>query len=144
MDNMAELIIDAKGAIVGRVASFAAKQALLGFTVSIVNCEESVISGDRHATHAKYHRLHFTLGQQQYGPYIPRLPDRFVRRLLRGMLQYKKGRGHDAYKRIMCYLSVPAEFKDKKMVHTLKKGVELPTLKYITVGALCRSLGGKV
>lgn len=142
MGNM-ELTIDAKDAVVGRVATFAAKQALLGYAVNIVNCEDAIITGSKPGTHAKYHRLHFTLGQQQYGPYFPRVPDRFVRRLLRGMLEYKTGRGKDAYKRIRCYIGVPESLKQAKLVPASKTAKDLPNLKYVTVGALCRSLGGK-
>ena len=41
------MIIDASNLILGRLATFVAKQALLGEQVFIANCEKSVISGDK-------------------------------------------------------------------------------------------------
>ena len=51
---MINMIIDAKDLILGRLASFAAKQALLGETVDIVNAEESVITGNKRWIIAHY------------------------------------------------------------------------------------------
>jgi ribosomal protein L13 len=42
---MEETIIDAKGLILRRFATYAAKQALLGNKVIVVNASQSVISG---------------------------------------------------------------------------------------------------
>ena len=41
------IIVDGKDLVVGRVASFVAKQALNGETVKIVNCEQMYITGDK-------------------------------------------------------------------------------------------------
>ena len=41
------MIIDANNLILGRMATFIAKQALLGEDIKIVNCEKAVITGDR-------------------------------------------------------------------------------------------------
>lgn len=141
---MAEITIDAENAVAGRLASFAAKQALLGFTVNIVNCEKAIISGDKYKTTARYHYRNVEMGQPHKGPFIPKMPDRFVRRIVRGMLGHKRGRGRDAFKRVMCYIGVPEEMKGKDLVRA-EKGVEaLPRLRYVTVGDLCRSMGGKI
>lgn len=140
---MAEINLDASGRIIGRILTYAAKQALLGHTVNIFNCEKAVISGEPALVRAKYHHLIFETGQWQRGPYIPRMSDRFVKRMVRGMLEHKSGRGKAAFKRIMCYLGVPAQFKDKKLENYGKLATELPTLKYQTIGELVVSLGGK-
>ena len=50
------MIIDAKDAILGRVSSYAAKQALLGMKVDVVNCEECVVSGKKADVLDKYIR----------------------------------------------------------------------------------------
>ncbi|TAL55726.1 MAG: 50S ribosomal protein L13, partial [Nanoarchaeota archaeon] len=45
---MADTIIDAKDSVLGRVATFAAKKALLGDNVIVVNADKAYISGDKH------------------------------------------------------------------------------------------------
>ena len=41
------MIIDAKDMIVGRFATVAAKKALLGEKVDIINCESAIITGNK-------------------------------------------------------------------------------------------------
>jgi large subunit ribosomal protein L13 len=144
MAEIKELNIDATNAVAGRLASHVAKQALLGFTVNIFNSEKAVISGNPAAIRLKYYHRIFETGQPFKGPFTSRMPDRFLRRLIRGMVEHKEGRGKDAYARIMCYIGVPVDFKDKKLVSVGKKADDLPRLKYQTIGELCVSLGGKV
>src|SRR3989344_5768080 len=99
------MIIDATDLVVGRLATVAAKKALLGEKVEIVNCEKAVISGD------PVHILEdwkWKRGIGTYrGPYYGRLSDRIVRRMIRGMLPYKQPRGKAAFERIMCFRGVP-------------------------------------
>jgi len=53
------MIIDAKDSILGRLGTYVAKQALLGNKVDVVNCEESLVSGRRHAILKEYiRRIH--------------------------------------------------------------------------------------
>ena len=74
-----------------------------------------------------------------------RLPDRFVRRTIRGMLPWKITRGKEAYKRVMCYIGIPEVIANEKIIILEKASAKkLPTLKYITVGEVCKALGGKV
>ena len=40
-------IIDGKNAILGRMASYVAKEALKGEEVVVVNCEEVIITGNK-------------------------------------------------------------------------------------------------
>lgn len=138
-----EINIDATNAIMGRLSSYAAKQAMLGHTVNIFNCEKAVISGSKEVIREKYYYRIFKTGRPTRGPFISRMPDRFLRRSLRGMLQHKDGRGRAAYERIMCYLSVPEQFKDKKLVKVAKEARELPRWKYTSLGDLCVSIGGR-
>ncbi len=142
--NMAELNIDAKDLIVGRMGSHVAKQVLLGHSVNIFNCEKAVMTGTPRYNVAQYGYLIRETGQPQTGPFLARQPDRFVRRQIRGMLPHKKTRGAEAWKRIMCYIGVPDEFKSRKLqsldfAHVRHK----KTMKLITIGEICKSLGGK-
>ena len=141
---MAEINIDATNAIVGRMATYVAKQALLGNTVNIFNCEKAFISGNPVAVRARYYHLIFKTGRPEKGPFISRMPDRFVRRIIRGMVEHRQGRGREAFERIMCYMGVPEGFKDKKLVKVAKEVSALPKVKYISIGKLCTSLGGRV
>ena len=52
-----------------------------------------------------------------HGPYIPKRPYGLMKRAIRGMLpDYRVGRGREAWKRIKCYVGIPEEFKNEKMV----------------------------
>lgn len=137
------IIIDATNAILGRMATFAAKEALLGQKVAIINAEKAVVSGTKKAVLARY-KQKYARGVPSKGPFIHRMPDRFVRRTIRGMLPYKNPRGAEAFKRVMCYIGVPESFKDKeamKMHHTTAK---LPNTKFVTVEQISRNLGGNI
>jgi len=127
------IVIDAKNLILGRFATFAAKQALLGNDVRIINAEKAIISGKR-ATLLKDFRQNRQRGTPAKGPFIPKMPDRYVRRVVRGMLPYKQAKGTEAFKRVLCYKGVPEEFKEVKSVELPQcKASKLNTLKVVTV-----------
>jgi large subunit ribosomal protein L13 len=139
------MIIDATNLIVGRMAAKAAKLALLGERVDIVNCEKAIITGSRRNVIEKYKRKR-DLGHSPFkGPYIIRSPDRIVKRIIRGMLPYKKERGERAFKRIKCHVGVPDEFENEKMIATIKEAnvSKLPNLKYITIEEVSKEMGAK-
>ncbi len=139
------MIIDATNLIVGRMATRAAKLALLGEKIDIVNCEKAVITGSRRNVIEKYKRKR-DLGHSPFkGPYFTRSADRFVKRVIRGMLPYKKERGSKALKRIKCHIGVPSEFENEKMIATIKEAnvSKLPNLKYVTIGEISKEIGAK-
>ncbi|MFH1803002.1 MAG: 50S ribosomal protein L13 [archaeon] len=123
-----QLIIDATGGSMGRIAAMAAKQSLLGKEVIIVNCNDAVITGRPRTTIAVYTRKRARGGSAQKGPYFPKSPERIMKRTVRGMLSYKQGRGNAAFKRVMCYNTTPAEFKDTEKT-SLKKLHHSKTIK---------------
>ncbi|MBI4438610.1 50S ribosomal protein L13 [Candidatus Woesearchaeota archaeon] len=137
------MIIDAKNQVLGRFATVAAKKALQGEDVIVVNCEKAVITGKKSVVLAKY-KLLMEAGQPTKGPFIRRRPDMFVRRAIRGMLPRKRARGRDAFKRIKCFIDVPADI-DAKKIETVK-GADISgvaTRKYVSVAEICRLIGGK-
>jgi len=141
LDNL--YVIDASGLLVGRLATQAAKHALLGKKVRIVNCEKAVISGTKKFLVAEWTRR-YLMGVPRKGPYIHRFPDRIVRRIIRGMLPYKNPRGKAAFENTMCYIGVPTELASVKAVTFADAQVStLPNTKFMTIGALCKELGGK-
>ncbi len=137
-----ELIIDAKEAILGRVAAYAAKQALLGKTVKVVNAEKAVVSGTKRTTISEAKRKK-AMGVPRKGPFYSKLPDRYVRRVIRGMLPYKQPRGRAAYERILCYIGDPQTIEGERVRVPGADASKLPNLKYLTVATICEELGGK-
>lgn len=137
------LIINAKELIVGRLASYAAKQALLGETIAVVNCEHAVITGTKKQILNEFHRKR-KMGTWATGPFYHRQPDRLVRRIIRGMLPYKQEKGKSAFKRIMCYLGVPEKFSNEKIESLENAHIsKIPNLKYVSIQEIARYLGAK-
>ncbi len=138
------MIIDANNLILGRLVSYTAKKALEGEKIDIVNCEEAVLTGNRDQILARYKQRR-ARGIPSKGPFFPRYPDRVVRRCVRGMLPYKKSRGREAFERVMCHISVPEKFKDKKIETVKEANIEkVQNLKYIKIKEICKILGAKI
>ena len=137
------MIIDATNLIVGRFATQVAKKALLGESVDIVNCENAVISGKRDNIIGEYMQKK-QRGIPTKGPFISTLPDRFVKRIIRGMLPYKQEKGEKAFKRIKCHIGLPESLKEQKM-HSISDASfsKLSSQDYVRVGELCKLIGGK-
>jgi len=107
-----KIIIDATNSPLGRLASFSAKQALLGNSIVIVNCNSAIISGRKSSIIGEYKEARARGGSALKGPNFPKNPERIVKRTIRGMLSYKEGRGHDAFKKIICYNDIPKEYEN--------------------------------
>lgn len=134
------ILIDATNSIVGRIATFAAKKALLGEEIAIVNCDKAVITGSPERVLADW-KEKFSRGTPSHGPFYHRQPDRMLRRIIRGMLPYKKPRGAAAFKRIKCYRSVPEEFSGKELLKVPGSDVsKTGNLKYISLENLSKLL----
>lgn len=115
-------VIDGKDAILGRLASFATKEALKGEDVVIVNCEKVKISGSKKNIEKEFGIKRARGGSAQKGPYHSKLSEKIVKRVIRGMLpNYREGRGSVAYKRIICYDKIPKEFESSKKINLEKR-----------------------
>ena len=136
-------VIDAKGLILGRMCTQVAKQLLLGETIHIVNCEEAIITGTKRNILEK-HKARRARGQPTQGPFIIRVPERFVKRAVRGMLPYKKPKGRQALDRLRCHVGTPAEVKEKPQTLENAQLAKSNAFTYMTVKALCKELGAKV
>jgi len=56
-------------------------------------------------------------------------------------LPYKQEKGIKAFKRVMCYIGIPDEFKDKKIEILNDYNVSrVSSLKYVYVNEICRSM----
>lgn len=113
-----KIVIDGKDTILGRLASFSAKQALLGKEVIIVNCAGVVLTGNKRMIIEEYKKTVYRGGHSLKGPFHNKTnPERFVKRAIRGMLSYKMGRGEKAFDKIRCYSETPKEYaSEKKMI----------------------------
>ena len=137
------MIINAEHEVIGRIATIAAKADLEGEKVDIVNCEKGVITGNKNVT-IKFYKEKMKRGDPLQGPYWQKRPDKFVRRIVRGMLPWKRARGREAYRRVMCYIGIPEEFKGKEIkTIDIADVSKTHNLKYLTIERLCRELGGK-
>ncbi len=136
-------IFDAEEMVVGRLGAKAAKAALLGDMVVIVNAEKAIITGKRRTVIKEWQQKFKirTSYKPWRGPFHHRRPDKMVRRIIRGMLPYPKPRGKDAYKRIRVYLGVPEEYADKEKIVLEGSRYRSLTMKFITVADLCQELG---
>lgn len=136
-------IFDAENIVVGRLGAKAAKAALLGDKVVIVNVEKAVITGERRTVIEawKEKRNIRTAYNPRKGPFHQRRPDRMVRKMIRGMLPWPRPRGRDALKRIHVFIGVPEEYADKEKIVLEDSKYRSLTRKYITVGDLSHELG---
>ena len=112
------IVIDAKESVMGRVATKVAKLALQGEKVAVVNAERAIIVGNPEFLRLKYKdRLdRRVLGNPHFGPKLSRLPERLMRRAIRGMLPFKESKGRNAFKRVMTYVGVPEKLKSEKAI----------------------------
>jgi len=138
------LFVDATDQILGRLASYVAKNALNGKEIVVLNVEKAVISGRKRmiVDEAKLRLKTRTLGSQEKGPVHYRRPDTYARRVIRGMLPWRKSHGKTAFKRVKVYVGVPGEFKGKPALRI--PGTEASKLRcpYITLEELAKEIGG--
>jgi len=134
------VVIDARGLILGRMASILAKRLLQGESIVIVNAEKAVISG-RRLSKVREARAFLEIGHPGKGPFHPRRPDQIVRRTIRGMLPWKRPKGQQAYKRLRVFLSMPEELKGKEAQTIPDANVERLKCPYITVEELAKEIG---
>ena len=118
---MIQVVIDGSGAILGRLASYVAKQSLLGKNVIVINCDKVIIAGNRENIVFEWKEATRRGGHSLKGPFVPRKnSEKMVKRTIRGMLSYRQGRGLEAFKRIRCYATTPAEYESAKKITLLR------------------------
>lgn len=122
-----QIIIDGEGAVLGRLASFAAKQALGCKKVDIVNADKVIIVGNKVSIIENYLWKKDLGSSNLNGPFVHANPEKILKRTIRGMVPYKQERGRRAWKRVKCYNGIPKEFEGKKMIKSGKgsRGITL-------------------
>ncbi len=138
------VLLDAKNQILGRLASYVAKHALSGDNIIVLNAEKAVISGRRkNIVEEAKHRLETrTLASQTTAPVHQRRPDLYFRRVVRGMLPWKKAKGKAAFHRVMVYIGVPEEYSNKEAVKVPGADASNLASPYITLADLATEIGG--
>ena len=110
-------IIDGKGAVLGRLASFVAKEVLKGEEIVMINCNHVIITGNKKRIKEDFEEKRSKVGSGQKGPKVSRLSERIVKRAVRGMLpNHRRGRGKEALRKIKCYAGVPKEYEKSKKI----------------------------
>lgn len=135
-------IIDGEGLILGRLASEVAKQLLKekDKKIAIVNAEHVIISGSKETIFEEY-KTRKDRGSKEKGPFFPTMPDRIVKRTIRGMLPYKRARGREALSRLRVYLGIPEEYEKVKREKVENANAERLSRKYVTLGEVSEKLG---
>jgi large subunit ribosomal protein L13 len=134
-------VVDASGCVAGRVASLVAKELLKGKEIAVVNAEKALITGNMKFIMGAF-KEKVGRGDPRYGPFYPKTPDRILKRIIRGMLPYKKPRGREAMKRLKVYISVPEDLKDAEAMRLPGTG-GAQERKCITLEKIARGVGGK-
>ena len=135
------VLIDADGAVAGRLSARVAKLLLAGQRVEIINAEKAVMLGKLTAAKQKYlkRRLQTDKQNPEHSPKWPRLPHLFLRKMVRGMLPYKSQRGRDAFKRLRVSEGQAKEGKPKKIPEASSEAKH----GMFTIKELCGQLGHK-
>lgn len=127
-------IIDGKDQILGRLASYAAKEALKGEEIIILNCEEVIITGNKRDIEKEFKEKRSRVGSSQKGPKHSKLSYKIVKRAIRGMLpNHREGRGKQAYKRIICYNGIPEKYNaSEKIISNKEKKSKFIKVEHIS------------
>lgn len=137
---MAKLIYDGEGVVFGRLASKVAKELLKGNSVDIINCEELIISGDKRLLAKKIlTKREMGSGSSLKGPKYPRVADRLVKRMIRGMLPRDRMKGQDAFRRLRCYVSGDGLLISDNKNEIIKLNYRKP-MKFATIKEIVRLL----
>ena len=133
-------IFDATDLIAGRLSSIVAKMALEGHKIEIINAERAVISGSKVDIHAKFKQKR-DRGEPFHGPFYPKRSDRILKRMVRGMLPYKKERGRTALKNVMVYVGNPNNKKAETIESINLKKMKVD--KYVYLEDISKKIGAK-
>jgi large subunit ribosomal protein L13 len=149
----ADVVIDARDCILGRVASKVAARAMDGERVAVVNAERAVITGSEQDVIGTFEQRR-ELGSDR-GPAYPKRPDGIMKRSIRGMVPYKTSRGREAFEGIRVYMGNPygedgagprgqRDGDGEAVEAEVLEGTSLDRLsniKFVTLGDISEALG---
>merc|ERR1711935_1065089 len=137
------VVIDARGHLLGRLASFVAKEALLGQKVMVVRCEDIVISGSfiRNKLKLLMKRNKRMNTNPVKGPFHHRSPADMFIRVVRGMIPHKLYRGSAAFQRVKAVAEPFNSMKRMVVPDALRVTRLRPGRKFAHLGKLASELG---
>jgi large subunit ribosomal protein L13 len=143
VESTKHVIVDATNHIAGRLCSHVAKLLLDGNRVSIVNCENIMISGSKRSIMEEYKKFLeiSSIINPKFGPYHPRRPDTIISKMVRGMLPRKKSSGQSAFKRLRAHIGVPSELKGLNKIQFDDAKITRSVSNYTTMTELSQSVG---
>jgi len=140
------VIVDCRGHLLGRLASYIAKELLNGRKIVCVRTEDINISGSLFRNKLKFH-LFLTKRMNtnpRRGPFHFRQPSRILWRTVRGMIPHKTQRGAYALGRFKVFEGVPHPFDKMKRVvvpGALRNLRLKPGRKFCRLGDLASAVG---
>ena len=144
----AEVVIDGRAHLLGRLASVIAKELLSGQHVTVVRCEGMNISGTlrRNKLVLESFKNKTTRSNPIRGPFHFAAPCMVLWRTVRGMLPRKTARGQAALNRLKTFDGIPFEYETKKRMvvpQALRVLRIKPTRKFTVLGELAVHAGWK-
>eukprot|EP00349_Pseudokeronopsis_sp_Brazil_P004301 CAMPEP_0202958418 /NCGR_PEP_ID=MMETSP1396-20130829/2771_1 /ASSEMBLY_ACC=CAM_ASM_000872 /TAXON_ID= /ORGANISM="Pseudokeronopsis sp., Strain Brazil" /LENGTH=198 /DNA_ID=CAMNT_0049676489 /DNA_START=27 /DNA_END=623 /DNA_ORIENTATION=+ len=141
-----EVVIDARGHLIGRLACVVAKELLNGQKIVVVRCELLNKSGSlfRNKLKLKEYLNKTRNSNPRRGHIHWRAPSRIFWKAVRGMIPHKTARGMAAMSRLKVFEGIPTPYdhKKRKVVPSALKIVRLKeNRKYCVLGDLAE-LGG--
>jgi large subunit ribosomal protein L13 len=133
----ADVVVDARDCILGRVASQVAERAMDGETIAVVNAEAAVITGNREDTVETFQERR-RVGSDR-GPAYPKRPDGIFKRAVRGMVPHKKTRGREALSNVRVYVGNPYDEDGEVLEGTSLD--RLSNINFVHLGEVSEALG---
>jgi len=140
------IIIDAEGAVLGRLATHVAKALQEGFKVYVVNIEKSVLSGKKNMVIEGYRvwlRIKTLRNPQKRSPKRPRSPEALFKRAVKGMLPKNFLKGREALTNLKVYVGVPKELRGKEFIKVPDADASRLGREYVTLAEVARAMGWK-
>ncbi len=139
----APIVVDGTNLIAGRLSSCVAKLLLEGNRVSVINCENIMISGHRKNIVEEYKQFLeiASILHPKHGPFHPRRPDTIISRMIRGMLPRDKPSGKSALARLRAYMGVPHDLTSFKKIQFDDAKIRKSAANYITMEELAKTVG---
>ena len=140
------IVVDGKGHLLGRLASYVAKEALNGQRVTIVRSEKVLISGSKYRNKLKFMdaKNKKMSSNPRKGPFHYKSPAAILLKKIRGMLPHKTSLGQAALGRIKTFDGVPLTYNSKKkvVIRDALKVVRLkPRSRFCNLGEVATTCG---
>lgn len=141
-----EIVFNAEGLILGRMASAVAQLLLSGERIYVVNAEKTVVSGERSSlvrAWKDFLKIKSMANPRRYGPFHSRRPDRILRDAVRGMLPTDKAKGRSSLRRLRVYIGVPDFLRESQLETIPEAASERLRRRYVSLGDLSTEIGWK-